>query len=280
MAKILVVDDELGIRDLMHEILSDEGHTVLLAENAAQARDLKISGTPDIVLLDVWMPDTDGVSLLKEWVGSGQMDAPVIMMSGHATIETAVQATKLGAAGFLEKPITLQKLLGAVIDGLKIPGQRSWGGGRPSGLGAGSSAGFNEATHFATASKDQQPGLISPRFNSGTQNTQGQPPMTAYASGYGAMRQSPAYYEHSSGMGGAERGQAQINTPNLNTINMDAPLREAREDFERMYFEYRLIKDNGSMTKMAEKTGLERTHLYRKLKQLGLDVTKAKRGTM
>ena len=118
MANILVVDDELGIRDLLSEILNDEGHAVELAENAAQARAARSRQQPDLVLLDIWMPDTDGVTLLKEWAGSGQLTMPVIMMSGHASIDTAVQATKIGAYAFLEKPITLQKLLKAVEQGL------------------------------------------------------------------------------------------------------------------------------------------------------------------
>ena len=112
MANILVVDDEHGIRDLLFEILNDEGHQVELAENAAEARAARGRACPDLVLLDIWMPDTDGVSLLKEWSGSGQLTMPVVMMSGHATIETAVEATKLGALSFLEKPITLQKAAG------------------------------------------------------------------------------------------------------------------------------------------------------------------------
>ena len=118
MANILVVDDELGIRDLLSEILNDEGHQVELAENAAQARAARGRSRPDLVLLDIWMPDTDGVTLLKEWSSSGLLSMPVIMMSGHATIDTAVEATKIGAIAFLEKPITLQKLLKAVEQGL------------------------------------------------------------------------------------------------------------------------------------------------------------------
>ena len=114
MAEILVVDDEMGIRELLSEILGDEGHAVTLAENAQRAREAMAATRMDLVLLDIWMPDTDGVSLLKEWVAAGQVTMPVIMMSGHATIETAVEATRIGAMDFLEKPIALQKLLKAV----------------------------------------------------------------------------------------------------------------------------------------------------------------------
>jgi DNA-binding NtrC family response regulator len=103
MANILVVDDELGIRDLLSEILNDEGHNVELAENAAQAREARLRIRPDLVLLDIWMPDTDGVTLLKEWSTSGLLNMPVIMMSGHATIDTAVDAIRIGAQAFLEK---------------------------------------------------------------------------------------------------------------------------------------------------------------------------------
>src|SRR5690554_1500429 len=103
MARILVVDDEIGIRELLSEILYDEGHSVELAENAAQARAARQSFRPDLVLLDIWMPDTDGVSLLKEWAAQGLLDMPVIMMSGHATVDTAVEATRIGAVDFLEK---------------------------------------------------------------------------------------------------------------------------------------------------------------------------------
>jgi hypothetical protein len=118
MANILVVDDELGIRDLLSEILNDEGHTVDLAENAAQAREARLRMRHDLVLLDIWMPDTDGVTLLKEWSTAGLLNMPVIMMSGHATIDTAVDAIRIGAQAFLEKPITLQKLLKTVEQGL------------------------------------------------------------------------------------------------------------------------------------------------------------------
>src|SRR5690606_32846131 len=125
MATILVVDDELGIRALLSEILTDEGHTVEVAENAAQARQMREQINPDLVLLDIWMPDVDGVTLLKEWSANGQLTMPVIMMSGHGTIDTAVEATKCGAQAFLEKPVTMQKLLRAVEQGLIKPVQRT-----------------------------------------------------------------------------------------------------------------------------------------------------------
>jgi DNA-binding NtrC family response regulator len=130
MAQILVVDDEIGIRELLSEILADEGHAVLLAESAGAARKLREAKRPDLVLLDSWMPDADGITLLKEWAGNGQLNMPVVMMSGHGTIETAVEATRSGALDYLEKPIALQRLLSTVkralrFDALVVPRQLS-----------------------------------------------------------------------------------------------------------------------------------------------------------
>src|SRR5262245_55110539 len=121
MAQILVVDDEIGIRELLSEILADEGHQVMLAESAGDARRMRERARPDLVLLDIWMPDADGITLLKEWAASGQLTMPVVMMSGHATIETAVEATRIGALDFLEKPIALQRLLATVKRALRNP---------------------------------------------------------------------------------------------------------------------------------------------------------------
>lgn len=117
--RILVVDDEIGIRELLRDILQDEGYQVELAENAATARALRLHERPDVVLLDIWMPDCDGITLLKEWSNGGLLTMPVIMMSGHGTIDTAIEATRIGAFDFLEKPIALQKLLNTVNTALK-----------------------------------------------------------------------------------------------------------------------------------------------------------------
>jgi len=117
--QVLVVDDEIGIRELLHDILQDEGYQVKLAENAAEAREWRQHARPDLVLLDIWMPDCDGISLLKEWGTGGLLTMPVVMMSGHGTIDTAVEATRIGAFDFLEKPIALQKLLKTVNAALK-----------------------------------------------------------------------------------------------------------------------------------------------------------------
>ena len=108
---VLVVDDEPDIRTTVKEILEDEGYQVVVAENAAAAREARRQLRPDVVLLDIWMPDLDGISLLREWAANGAPTCPVIMMSGHGTVETAVEATRLGAYDFVEKPISLAKLL-------------------------------------------------------------------------------------------------------------------------------------------------------------------------
>lgn len=114
MAKVLIVDDEVGIRELLREILEDEGYAVETAENGLQANERLEAERPDVILLDIWMPDVDGITLLRQWMGRQPPAPPVIMMSGHATIDTAVEATRIGAIDFLEKPISMQKLLPAI----------------------------------------------------------------------------------------------------------------------------------------------------------------------
>ena len=199
--EILVVDDEIGIRELLSEILFDEGYQVHLAENAQQAREFRMNKIPDLVLLDIWMPDTDGLSLLKEWVAQDLLTMPVVMMSGHGTIETALEATRIGAADFLEKPIALQKLLKTVAtvmqQGLKLEKQKA--------------------------------DLIAPI----------------------ERRVSKQF-----------------------TLPLDLSLREAREHFDKLYFNYQMDKESGNITRVAESMGIERTHLYRKLKQLGIKMSK------
>jgi DNA-binding NtrC family response regulator len=196
--EILVVDDEVGIRELLSEILFDEGYRVHLAENAAQAREFRLHHTPDLVLLDIWMPDTDGLVLLKEWAAQKLLTMPVVMMSGHGTIETALEATRVGASDFLEKPIALQKLLKTVLKALQ----------------------------------------------------QGVPPVLSAES----VAEKPLDTE----------GMVTVALP------LDLPLREAREYFDSLYFNYQMQKESGNITRLAEKVGIERTHLYRKLKQLGI----------
>ena len=126
-ARILVVDDEADIRELVQEILSEEGYTVDVAANAAEARAACARQAPDLVLLDIWMPDTDGISLLREWQQGQSLAAPVVMMSGHGTVETAVEATRLGAIDYVEKPLSLAKLLRTVRTALEEGGRRKKG---------------------------------------------------------------------------------------------------------------------------------------------------------
>ena len=113
-AHVLVVDDEADIRALIQEILTDESYDVTTAANAAEAREERDSVKPDLILLDIWMPDTDGITLLREWSDSGSLDCPVVVMSGHGTVDTAVEATRLGALDFVEKPLSIAKLLRTV----------------------------------------------------------------------------------------------------------------------------------------------------------------------
>lgn len=276
MANILVVDDELGIRDLLFEILNDEGHSVELAENAAQARAARQNARPDLVLLDIWMPDTDGVTLLKEWSSLGLLNMPVIMMSGHATIDTAVEATRIGALAFLEKPITMQKLLKAVESGLQKK--------TPAVVGASASAHNNPlyptqggqfvaSVQGARAASNGQSQAVSqlgaPLQGSGTQSSV----LSAFASEFNVGGRGGAYAHPAHEM----VQNATTLSPTQQIFELDQPLREARDAFEKAYFEFHLIQEGGSMTRVAEKTGLERTHLYRKLKQLGVDLSKAKR---
>ena len=199
--EILVVDDEIGIRELLSEILFDEGYRVHLAENAAQARAFRLNHTPDLVLLDIWMPETDGLALLKEWSAQKLLTVPVVMMSGHGTIETALEATRIGAIDFLEKPIALQKLLKTVAKALQ----------------------------------------------------QGMTPV---------LPQEVKTEETET------EGMMMVALP------LDLPLRDVREYFDSVYFKYQMQKENGNLTRVAENVGIERTHLYRKLKQLGIKTLK------
>jgi DNA-binding NtrC family response regulator len=222
MASILVVDDEMGIRELLNEILTDEGHTVYAAESAVQARTVREQMRPDLVLLDIWMPDTDGITLLKEWSNSGQLTMPVVMMSGHATIDTAVEATRIGALNFLEKPIALQKLLKTVNKALE------------------------SAPKQVATEESSTPAAISPK-----------PP--AEVKPVSVPTAPPGEY-----------------ISGIAKTYFDLPLREARDLFEKAYFEHQMQIMGGSMTRISEYTGLERTHLYRKLKALGVDATKSR----
>jgi DNA-binding NtrC family response regulator len=410
---ILVVDDEVGIRELLSEILTDEGYDVHLAENAEAARVFRARQRPDLVLLDIWMPDTDGVTLLKEWAGGGQLTMPVVMMSGHGTIDTAVEATKLGATDFLEKPVALAKLIDTVNKAIKrgaalprrTPGMDLSALGKGSQIGelkkrltqiAGNTApvlflgeagcGFEICARFLhqpntpwieiadRARLVSDPLSLVETLGNGTLylpdacelgrleqkglallldriESSGARLVCAASRSLDAMVaagefenrlyyrlsslaiQVPPLREHREDIPDIanfmlaqmiESGVCPVrrlttpalnqlrnfdwpgNLPQLNNvvrtlavtalsseidaadvnrvlapmkqaapavahgIPLDIPLREARDAFERMYFEYLIQKEGGSMTRVADKSGLERTHLYRKLKQLNI----------
>ncbi|MBI4290797.1 MAG: response regulator [Betaproteobacteria bacterium] len=202
MARILVVDDELGICELLAEILEDAGHAVTAVQCAGAARKALASRFPDLVLLDAWLPDTNGIELLKEWRHANALTMPVIMLTAHGTIDSAVEATRLGAMEFLEKPISLQKLLRAV--------QRALAGPKSRDLPAAPSISVK---------------TLGP-----------------------------------------------VSAPPAASLRLDLPFREAREVFERLYFEHTLKLENGCMPRIAERAGVDRAHLYRKLRQLGIAI--------
>ncbi len=414
MQQILVVDDEVGIRELLSEILSEEGYQVNLAQNASDARACRARARPDLVLLDIWMPDTDGITLLKEWASAGLLTMPVVMMSGHGTIDTAVQATRIGAYDFLEKPIALQKLLSTVGRALKHGGEQPQASlslaalGRAPlvvdlkqrlervanlrtpvllvaepGCGIELCARFlhtrntpwvapeantllaeapldllnqaREGTLFlrevAELSRMEQKGLLlllskldryNARLIAGSTRqlaelvSLGTFDARLYASLSGTAIRVPSLREHredvpdvanlvlSQMIEAKEVPQREFATAALNALRnyewpgnllqlqttvrtlaqtalteqitledvdralpqpvnarqlaqdlpFDLPLRDARDAFERVYFEYHIGKEGGNISRVADTVGLERTHLYRKLKQLGIKVSR------
>ncbi|EGY52657.1 sigma-54-dependent transcriptional regulator [Neisseria shayeganii] len=418
---ILIVDDEVGIRDLLSEILQDEGYTVTLAENAEEARQLRNQTRPAMVLLDIWMPDCDGITLLKEWAKSGQLNMPVVMMSGHASIDTAVEATKIGALDFLEKPIALQKLLATVERALKHgevqaassmsldklgnsevikalnqqleraartqspvlltgepgspfemvaryfhngntpwvePGkieqisstpiellQKAGNGvlylgdiaqyGKTVQQGILFMLGKAERYHVrivCACSQPLQELLVQPEQDSRLLNQlsalmvsipplRSQPDDIVFLVGQiinelsagsevassvrfntaalNALRQYdwPGNFEQLRSVVksitltadkneiGVDAVQTVLKQFTLNQptemvggFNFDLPLRELREDLERRYFEYHIAQEDYNMSRVAQKVGLERTHLYRKLKQLGIQFNRRNAG--
>jgi two-component system, NtrC family, nitrogen regulation response regulator NtrX len=418
-SEILIVDDEVGIRELLSEILQDEGYRVSVAENATAARAYRARQQPALVLLDIWMPDTDGVTLLREWAAAGQLTMPVVMMSGHGTIETAVEATKIGAFDFLEKPVGLQKLLGTVSRALKAASARQPQRVSLAALGSGAAVreverqlelllagrkpililgepgtGHEQAARalhlpetpwvvlgngqrlianplalleearegtlccteigqYAKAEqkglafllpkleragvalvctsaeplgnlaaegkfeaallsalavgavllpplrvrRDDIPALIERYWRAAVSASQApslvasapiaplEPPaLTALAAAYWpgnldhlqsvitnlALNAGDITPEHVKRLLGEAAAPARAVAPEITARFFELPLREAREAFERIYFEQLLGREQSNMSKVAEKAGLERTHLYRKLKQLNI----------
>ncbi len=415
MAQILVVDDEIGIRELLSEILADEGHQTILAENAGAARRLRAAQRPDLVLLDIWMPDTDGITLLKEWAANGQLTMPVVMMSGHGTIETAVEATRIGALDYLEKPIALQRLLATVKRALRnqdvpvphrlslatlgrsgvladlkkrlaqlaqvgaplmlrgergmqaemfvrhlLPAGAPFVSGpdalaeSPSEVLARAAGGILFVADLSRLSRSEQRNLdfmlaradkhkvrvvsfspVEPQrlvAENGfdvdlairlselvialpavrefaeevpdiaalvlAQLVEGRtcPPRRLSIAALNALRHHPwpgnlaqidavvknlalTALEEEVQLADVERVLAAHSGPvAAGQLPLDQPYREARDAFERLYFEFQLARENGSMSRVADRTGLERTHLYRKLKALGLPVGRREEG--
>ena len=409
MAQILVVDDEIGIRELLSEILADEGHQVVLAENAGAARRLRAARRPDLVLLDIWMPDTDGITLLKEWAANGQLTMPVVMMSGHGTIETAVEATRVGALDYLEKPIALQRLLATVKRALRnqdvpltnrlslaalgrspvlgdlkkrlaqlahvgtplmLRGERGMQAEMfvrhllsagapfvsgpdalnesPSDVLTRAAGGILFVADLSRLTRSEQKNLeflltraekhkarivsFSPvepqrlvsdhefdadlairlselvialpavrdfveeipdiaalvlaqlvearacpphRFSIAALNALRHHTWSGNLAQLDAVVKNLALtaLEEEVQLGDVERVLAAHAGPvAAGELPLDQPYRQARDAFERLYFEYQLSRENGSMARVADKSGLERTHLYRKLKALGLPV--------
>jgi DNA-binding NtrC family response regulator len=417
MAIILVVDDEVGIRELLSEILIDEGYDVRLAENATAARKVRNELRPDLVLLDIWMPDMDGISLLKEWHAGGHLNMPVVMMSGHGTIDTAVEATRFGAFDFLEKPIALQKLLATVQKALKhdtmpqrppltleafsrsamvkefrrrleqaaakatvvllkgatggmaeicartlqpprapwldlsgvssaltqemlekvgggvlfVPdlsalgkmqqmnlafavdrleklnlqlvaatvvslgalGENGWDGKLLARLGevwvampalAGHADELPEIAGLLLTNFVERGEVQPRRFSTGALNALRTQPWKSRAetdwSDFYTLVRNLALTSLDEEISADDvqrvlpREAGAEGEPSLLTPLFDQPLREARDAFEKLYFEHHLRLEGGNMTKLAERSGLERTHLYRKLKQLDVKLGK------
>jgi DNA-binding NtrC family response regulator len=415
MSNILVVDDEAGIRELLREILHDEGHQVWLAESAQEARGMRDAGQPDLVLLDIWMPDTDGISLLKEWATGGQLTMPVVMMSGHGTIDTAVEATKIGAYDFLEKPIALQKLLHTVSRALKrgeaiakpreglsalgksravaelkarldqvarargpvllvgepgsgfehcarvlhepgtpwvAPDELSWLADNPQEILQQAKGGVLFLGELGHLGRLEQKGLalLVPKLDRletrlvcaathalSKQVEEGSFDADLFHALSGITIAVPALREHREDVPDLataflghlieikEVSMRNFSTAALNALrnhewpgnlhelenavrslavsslndeisaadvhavigqfvsegpapalplDLDQPLREARDAFEKIYFEHHIAKASGNMSRVADAVGLERTHLYRKLKQLDIKVSR------
>ena len=264
MAKILVVDDEMGIRELLSEILEDENHEVVLAANASAARAHYANTALDLMLLDIWMPDTDGMTLLREWVAAGALRCPVVMMSGHASIDTALEANELGAAGFLEKPITLQRLLSTVHKILTrskpfvnkepaapnqnyLPHHSTSSGNLSTAQSSPGHTANDTVTMLGTNSTDTASSLAQEQARqiqpSSTFN-----PLTNSHLSTAFLETSNAHYAANS----TDPWRMALEQVSLNTS-----LREFREQTERIYFEYLLETTRAyALERLAEVPGL------------------------
>ncbi len=253
MYKVLIVDDEYGIRDLLSEILEDEGYQVYTAEDAQTARRTVQEQELDLILLDIWMPDMDGVSLLKEWYSFKAVRCPVIMMSGHGTIETAMEATRFGAVDFLEKPISMQRLLETCKNVLQQWEREKTARARENAR--------------AIADGTTQAGWLGASCKPITVSLANISDRSKYCDHF-ILTDLPSRSNPDSRL-------PIIEVPDLNfTLNYNIPLRDLRDNLERAYFTRVAKYYGGSMTPLAKHSGLERTHLYRKLHMLGLDFTK------
>jgi DNA-binding NtrC family response regulator len=247
MASILIVDDEVGIRELLTEILEDEGHDITEASGAIEARLAMQQEQPDVVLLDIWMPDTDGLTLLREWSADGRPSVPIIMMSGHATLDTAIQARRMGAIDVLEKPASIQKVLNAVRQALLV---------------------YPPKKRVASTKPKKR---IDSEEQEESQQTQSALPLDWFV----PRVSSPAPIERLQ-TAPPPAPLPMIVPSAIAEIDMNRPLRLARDALERAYFLFHLERLNGSMSRLAEFAGLERTHIYRKFKQLGIETIRAK----
>lgn len=259
MKKVLVVDDELGIRNLLSEILEEEGYAVLTAEDAAQAREIVRTDKVDLILLDIWMPDTDGVTLLKEFGANHLLRCPVIMMSGHGTIETAIEATRFGAVDFLEKPIALKKLLEACEKAISEWDYEACARNTP--IGKGRLQIEQELRERRERERLEQERNAPARqgercvFKLDADRPEG--PYVVDIDGFDITTEDPL--------------PVLDIAPLSLKIDFNQPFRDFRDAMERAYLLNVLRKKNGSVIELSRHAHLERTHLYRKLKSLDID---------
>ncbi len=279
--QILIVDDEKDIALTIQDILEDEDYKTASAHSGAQAEQMRADWQPDLILMDVWMPDMDGISLLSRWADEGKLKGiPVIMMSGHATIETAIEATRLGAYDFLEKPLSMAKLLITIEHALQSQLLKSENQQLRSNQGSqglnGEAEDILELLSFYTDYYVQREKLAYRRFSTAAQNHLIQYPWPGsikelkkmvrqfLTQGQGdiSLEEAKKLTEHSAGEDHRSKDCG------FNGL----ALREARDLFEKNYLEDVVKLTKGNMSEAAQIAGVERTYLYRKFKALGLDI--------